>query len=133
MNASQRTGGRGNKDSNPHQTHQVLGTNGTRSRSSRVPHSLLRSIRFQCRASRIQQRQLGCATTGANLAGAGRLWNVLLESEPRGQCKGQIGDPCFNFAPLTTSFSLVIFSVSYPTAPCWIGVGDNGCWILHNA
>ena len=50
------------------------------------------AFKFRCPASRLQQHLLGYATE-ANCASAGRLRNVLLASEPQGQCKGRIGDP----------------------------------------
>ena len=90
------------------------------------------TFKFKCRASssRLQQLQLGYATE-ANCASAGILWNMLVASEPRGQCKGRISDPCFNFAPLTTTRFSYYFNNF--TGPCWMGVEDNGCWILQNA
>ena len=90
------------------------------------------TFKFKCRASssRLQQRQLGYATE-ADYASAGILWNMLVASEPRGQCKGRISDPCFNFAPLTTTTFSYYFNNF--TGPCWMGVEDNGCWILQDA
>ena len=92
---------------------------------------ILATFRLQCRASRLQQHQLGCATTEENWASTGRLRN-LLASEPRGQCKGRIG--C-NFVPLTTAIfsSYFVDFLSYRSVLNRAGVLDIAQCITRGA